>query len=66
VVGWSYSERMDAGLVLTVLRRAQENRKTSIGLIFNSDRASQYASEKIRTFIKNHNWLESMSKRGDY
>lgn len=65
MVGWSYSERMDAGLVLTALRHAHENRKLSVGLIFHFDPGSQYASEKVFIFIKNHNWLQRMSKKGD-
>jgi len=56
---------MDAGLVLTALRHAHENRKLSVGLIFHFDPGSKYASERVCIFIKNHNLLQSMSKKGD-
>lgn len=65
MVGWPFGARVDTDLVITALYRAQENRRPSPGLIFHSDRGSQYASEKVHTFIKNHNWLQSMSKKGD-
>ncbi len=65
VVRWSFSARMDTDLVITALYRAQENQRPSMALIFNSDRGTQYASEKVHTFIKNHNWLQSMNKKGD-
>ncbi len=56
---------MDAGLVTNTLRRAHENRKLSMGLIFHFDPGSKYASERVCIFIKNHNWLQRMSKKGD-
>jgi len=56
---------MDTDLVITALYRAQENQRPSPGLILHSYRGTQYASEKVHTFIKNHNWLQSMNKKGD-
>ncbi len=56
---------MDAGLVTNTLRHAHENRKLSVGLIFHFDPGSKYASERVCIFIKNHNLLQSMSKKGD-
>ena len=44
IVGWAIAERMTRQLVLDALRMAIGGRKPAPGLIFHSDRGSQYAS----------------------
>jgi putative transposase len=44
VVGWSYSDRMTRALVCDALDAAVATRRPGPGLIFHSDRGSQYAS----------------------
>ncbi len=44
VVGWSMSQTMETGLILGAMNMALQRRKTSPGLLFHSDRGSQYAS----------------------
>ena len=56
---------MDAGLVTNTLRHAHENRKPSMEIKNNFDPGSKYASERVCIFIKNHNLLQSMRKKGD-
>jgi putative transposase len=43
VVGWSLGDRMTADLVCSALDRAVAERQPGPGLVFHSDRGSQYA-----------------------
>jgi len=40
-------------------------RKPRKGLIWHSDRGSQYASESHKTILKDHGIIQSMSRKGD-
>lgn len=65
IVGWSMSQRMTKDLVLNALKSALGRRKVSSGLIFHSDRGSQYAAHDVSEFLKQHGIQQSMSKKGD-
>jgi transposase InsO family protein len=65
VVGWSISSRMTQDLVLNALDQMIKNQRPAPGLIFHSDRGSQYAATKVRELIKKHQVVQSMSKKGD-
>jgi len=65
VVGWSMGSRMTAGLVNGAMLMALWKRKPAEGLIFHSDRGSQYASDSHRALLDDHGIKASMSKKGD-
>ena len=65
VVGWSMSSRMKAALVCDALTMAIWQRRPGNGLIVHSDRGSQYASKPYRRLLKGHNFIGSMSRKGD-
>jgi len=65
VVGWSMSKRMTSQLVIDSLNNAIMDRKPAAGLIFHSDRGSQYASNNFRELLKNNNIIQSMSGKGN-
>jgi len=65
VVGWSMSSRMKAGLVCAALQMAVWQRCPEPGLIVHSDRGSQYASRSYRRLLKAHDFVGSMSRKGD-
>jgi len=67
VVGWSMRADMTRGIVIDALRMAWFKRHPGkkAGLIFHSDRGSQYASEDFRTVLKNYGIAASMSRRGN-
>lgn len=65
VVGWSMGSRMKTGLVNDAILMAIWKRKPDKGLIFHSDRGSQYASDAYRKTLKTHGIKASMSKKGD-
>jgi transposase InsO family protein len=65
VVGWAMSKRMMAQLVDDALMMAVWKRKPPKGLMVHSDRGSQYASELYQKTLKDHEFICSMSRRGN-
>ena len=65
VVGWSMDSRMQSSLVNNAILMAIWKRKPDKGLIWHTDRGSQYASESHREVLKNHNIIQSMSRKGN-
>lgn len=65
VVGWALRPRMKASLVCDAFDMAVRSRKPTLGLIFHSDRGSQYASEKLRRRLARASAHASMSRKGD-
>jgi putative transposase len=65
VVGWSLAERMTAALVSNALDAAVRLRRPKPGLVFHSDRGSQYASYALRHRLWRHGMRQSMSRKGD-
>lgn len=65
VVGWAFAEHMRKELVLTAVKRALATRQPAPGLIFHSDRGSQYASFAFRKLLQQHEVAQSMSRAGD-
>ena len=67
VVGWSLGEDMRCELVIDALEmawfRRHPGRKT--GLIFHSDRGSQYASQPFQELLRGRGIQASMSRKGD-
>lgn len=65
VVGWSLARHMRAGLVSQAFRQALESRRPAPGLIFHSDRGSQYGSREYRELLEGCGALQSMSARAN-
>ncbi len=65
VVGWSLGKRMTKDLVMRAFRQALQHGDPQPGLIFHSDRGSQYASYAFQDLLRSHNVRQSMSKKGD-
>ena len=65
VVGWSMNDNMKASLVNDALSMAIWSRKPGKGLIWHTDRGSQYASDSHRLLIDQHQIKQSMSRKGD-
>jgi transposase InsO family protein len=65
VVGWSMNKRMKASLVNDALLMALWKRKPDKGLIWHTDRGSQYASDSHRTILDQHHVIQSMSRKGN-
>lgn len=65
VVGWSISEKNDTQLILNTLERAVINRNPGQGLIFHSDRGSNYCSREIRKKLILYKMRRSNSRKGN-
>ncbi len=66
VVGWSIADHMRTELVLDALKGALGSRVPDIeGLLFHSDRGSQYAAGDYRRALKLANITASMSRRAN-
>jgi putative transposase len=65
VIGWSMANNMKATLVNDALTTAIWRRKPEKGLIWHSDRGSQYASDSHRAILKDHGIVQSMSRKGN-
>ena len=65
IVGWAIAGHMTRELVLDALRMAYAKRKPGRGLIFHSDRGSQYASAEVRRWLAERGLRKSMSGTGN-
>ena len=65
VVGWAMSSYLKAELVNRVLLMAIWQRKPAKGLIWHTDRGSQYASDSHVKILNQHRIIQSMSRKGD-
>jgi putative transposase len=58
-------EHMKTSLVNDALLMALWKRKPQKGLVWHTDRGSQYASESHRALLKEHHIIQSMSRKGN-
>lgn len=65
IVGWSMDKTMKASLVNDALRMAIWKRKPKRGLLWHTDRGSQYASDSHRELLQEHGIIQSMSRKGN-
>lgn len=65
VVGWSFSESLQTSLVVRALEMAALHREVVPGLVFHSDRGSQYASAAYQEVLARHGIVPSMSRKGN-
>ncbi|MBR3258166.1 MAG: IS3 family transposase [Eggerthellaceae bacterium] len=65
VVGWSLQPHMQASLVQDALAMAWWRRRPPPGLIFHSDRGSQYCSHEFQDALKGWGMRSSMSRKGN-
>lgn len=65
VIGWSIKPRMTADLVTDALAMAWFRRRPEAGVIFHSDRGSQYASLAMRDMLTQYAMTASMSRKAN-
>ena len=65
VVGWALSSSLSHEMVVAALKRAIRRRRPGKGLIFHSDRGVQYACTDFRNELAKHEFIQSMSRKGD-
>ena len=64
IVGWAIDKRMTQALVSRSMIKAIHLRQPPRGLVFHSDRGSQYTSKHHRRLLKNHGIRASMGSTG--
>ena len=63
VIAWDISAKPDADLVISVFNKAYTTRNISAGLMFHSDRGTQYTAFKFRKLLDELNIVQSFSKK---
>jgi putative transposase len=64
VVGWALADHMETSLVCDAMRMAVACRRPGPGLMFHSDRGSQYTSEEFRKLLADNHMTQSLSRPG--
>ncbi|HCW0465851.1 TPA: IS3 family transposase [Pseudomonas aeruginosa] len=65
VIGWAFSAKPDAELVIKALDMAYEQRGKPQQVLFHSDQGSLYASRLFRQRLWRYRMQQSMSRRGN-
>lgn len=65
IIGWSLADHMRAELVCQALEQALGSRNGHTGVIFHSDRGSQYGSRQFRALLSHAEARQSMSSRAN-
>ena len=64
IVGWHIDKRMTTDLISKALMKAYNLRQPAKGLVFHSDRGSQYTSKRYRKLLKGYGVRASMGDVG--
>ena len=64
VIAWHISAKPNVDLVMTAFQKAYEARNAPYGLMFHSDRGSQYTAFAFRQLLDSLNVVQSFSKKG--
>ena len=64
ITGWAVGESLETDLVLQALERSRRSLPDSHGVLFHSDRGSQYTSRRFRRRLGSLGILQSMSALG--
>jgi transposase InsO family protein len=65
IVGWKVSMKNDSALITDTLNLAIVSRNPKKGLIFHSDRGSNYCSGEVRKILANNRIRRSNSRKGN-
>jgi transposase InsO family protein len=65
IVGWSMDDNMRVTLVNDALKMALTRRNPPSGLLWHTDRGSQYASYEHKDLLQKYGIIQSMSRKGN-
>ncbi len=65
IVGWAMDKHIDRHLVINALLMAIWQRRPKGEVLVHSNQGSQYTSADYLAFMKEHNLMPSMSRRGN-
>lgn len=63
IISWNISSRPNADLVIQTFQKAYHTRNCPAGLMFHSDRGSQYITFAFRKLLDELNVVQSFSKK---
>ena len=64
VIAWDLSAHPNANLVISTFQKAYQSRNAPYGLMFHSDRGSQYTALAFKKLLDSLNIVQSFSKKG--
>lgn len=64
IVGWAIDKRMRQGIVQRTIEMAYKRYRPAPGLIFHSDRGSQYVAKDTKAMLDKYKMVSSMSRPG--
>ncbi len=64
IIGWATGHRQSTSLIIEALKKTTHRIKNH-KVILHSDQGSQYSSYEYQVFLKHHNIIPSMSRRGN-
>lgn len=62
IISWSLSDKQDAKLTVSTIDRAIRNRGYHEGLIFHSDKGTEYIANKYRQGLSRYGITQSMNR----
>jgi len=65
IVGWDLSDSLERHSAIRALKKAIQRRGPGQGLMIHSDRGVQYASGDFRAELQKHQFIQSMSRKGN-
>jgi putative transposase len=65
IVSWSMNKRMTQELVINALQQPVWKRKPDSDCILHSDRGSQFPGPEFHNLLKKHEFIQSMSCKGN-
>ena len=65
IVGWSIDSKLSHELLADALHKALRQRRPEAGVMFHSDRGTQYASYAFRDLLEQYGFVQSMSSSGN-
>lgn len=65
IVGAAFGKKMDTSLVIAALEKAFRQQRPGVGLIFHSDRGTQYTSKVFRKRLEKYHMIQSLSDKGN-
>ena len=65
IVGWSIDSKRSHELLAGALHKALRQRRPEAGVMFHSDRGTQYASYAFRDLLEQYGFVQSMSSSGN-
>jgi putative transposase len=65
IVGWSMDDRLSHEVIADALHKAIRQRRPKSGVMFHSDRGTQYTSYAFGDLMEQHGFVQSMSSSGN-